>query len=129
MNIELRVDHLLKIRYQIIEGQLNLNDLISYLDKMNDEHKQDFDMNVCWNLENAEISNVDISDIEKLVSKVIKDWKSDNTKKLAIVVSSKLKFGMTRIYQTLLDIENVSTVKIFNDAKEAVEWLTRSELT
>ena len=126
MEIEVRIDKQLNIRFQIIKGVADLDKIISYLDKMNLDDKQNFDMNVCWNLEDADLTRVEISDIQKLVLKVSNDWLRNDTKKLAIIVSNKFRFGMTRIYQTLLGVENVSSVKIFYDVDDAIEWLTKS---
>lgn len=126
MNIEIKINNCLNIRYQILNGTLNVEEIVLYLDRLVQEQKQEFDMNVCWDLSGADLSDVHIPELKKLVRKITEEWRSKNSKKMAIVVSDKLKFGLARIYQSLLDFEEISSVQIFYTSSDALDWLTAS---
>ena len=54
---------------------------------------------------------------------VVKKWGTGGKSKAALVVSPDLEFGMSRMYQMMMEGATSSKVEIFKDTNEAQEWI------
>lgn len=73
-------------------------------------------------LEEVDVSTDDLRSVAKLAARMDID---QGQSRFAIVVSGTLTFGLSRMYQILRDVEDISTrdVKVFQALDDAVAWL------
>jgi len=79
---------------------------------------------VLWDLTRAKNPSWSDADIKNVAWKVKQYSHLRKGGKTAYVVTGDLDFGISRMYQTYADIENVEfEIKIFRDIKKARKWL------
>ena len=84
-----------------------------------------------WDTRHAELNNLKSSDMENItavISRYAHRFEERKAGKTAVVASSDLQFGLSRILGTFYEIENFPTqLKIFRHMDEAMGWLDQNE--
>ena len=107
-----------------VEGVFVHHDFIQAMAEITSSEEYSPDVNTIWDVRKLDFGHVD-EDLERLVISIRKtiDEKRGNTK-LAFVVADDLSFGMTRMYQTLSEMSELSQeMKIFRKAEDARNWV------
>jgi hypothetical protein len=123
MLIECRYDKENNIRYQVVTGDLVVRELIEQLRELYASDESPVQANVVWDLSGADAFPVTREQVRRLASYVMRAWGGSTDYRAAFIVGSDLTFGMTRMFEQLLDLFDDDNVKIFKSIDEAEVWI------
>jgi hypothetical protein len=89
-----------------------------------DDKNFDPDLNSVWNLVDVEgIEKISNDQMQKIVAYV--SWKREKygSMKTAIVVSSRIHYGIARMYEQSLEAASKSEIIVFRDLDSALQWI------
>jgi len=109
-------------RHKVI-GKLSKNKLLESLGKLYTAPDFQPDMDVLWDLREADLSVFSTVDIELVRDFVGARWGTGGSSRAALVVSRDVDFGLSRMFEMLLESHTTSKVQVFRDMDEALEWL------
>ena len=107
----------------IITGLIAAADLIGFFETLYRTPDFDLGMRALWDLREADFSALLPSDIRSIMDCVGKRWGKDGSGRAAIVTSRDLDYGMSRMFQIMLEGETTSKVSVFKDISDAQVWL------
>ena len=116
------IDEEKNIRWHIVRGVIEVPKLAESLKGLYDSSDSYSQMNVFWDLQEADFSSVSSEDVQSLMGFVVKHWGRGGKSKAAIVVSRDLDYGMSRMYQLLMEGTTTNKIAIFKDKNEALVW-------
>ncbi|MCJ7538520.1 MAG: hypothetical protein MUO88_02535 [Desulfobacterales bacterium] len=129
MPITSKVDKRRNLTTYALTGELTLDDIQSTLKAFWEAHE--LTLNTLWDARNAKLTNLESSDMERitaLIGQYTHRFEERKGGKSAVVASSDLQYGLSRILGTLYEVEDFPTqLKIFRIKDEAVEWLDQDE--
>jgi len=129
MPITSQVDKTKNLTIYTLTGELTLDDIQSTLKAFWEAHE--LTLNTLWDARNAKLTNLESSDMERitaLIGQYTHRFEERKGGKSAVVASSDLQYGLSRILGTLYEVEDFPTqLKIFRIKDEAVEWLDQDE--
>lgn len=111
-------------RLHKVTGNLNLEELSGTLKEIYGADNFDPDQDVLWDVLNANLSAFSVDDIRQVTQLVKDNWGTSEKSRAALVVARDLDFGLTRMYQQLLEGQSLGEVRIFRNIDEAIEWLS-----
>lgn len=123
MEISTEINKKKNIRVHTVRGIIDINDLAGQLKEIYSSSCFDPDMNVFWDLQKADFSNVSSEDTMSFMEFVSKHWGTGGKSKAALVVSRDLEFGMSRMYQIMMEGATSSKIAVFRDTDKAKEWI------
>ncbi|UCF05396.1 MAG: hypothetical protein JSV33_16045 [bacterium] len=126
MGVTTDIDIESKIRMHKVTGALQRDELIAVLDKVYKTPGYDPDMDVVWDLREADLTSFSSEDIQAVRNFVGRKWGTGGKSRAALVVSRDVEFGLTRMYEVYLESDTKSQVHVFRDMDKAMEWI-RSE--
>lgn len=112
-----------KTRWHAVTGTINIDDLIKHLQALYQSPDFDSDMNAVWDIRAANSSLVTKEDVNVLINFVVKQWGQNAKNKMALVAERDLEYGMSRMYQIMLEDKTTSKVAIFKDIQAAEDWI------
>jgi hypothetical protein len=124
MAITTRIDKESNLRLHTVKGTLTLKELLEKLKEVYSEPDYRPEMDVIWDLREADLSPFSTSDIRKVGDYVSGHWGAESGSKAALVVSRDLDFGLSRMYEFFLESRTSSEVQVFRDYDEAMDWIT-----
>ena len=129
MPITSHVDKTKNLVIYSLTGELTLGDIQSKIKSFWEAH--DLTLNSLWDVRQAKLTNLKSSDIESitaLIGQYTHRFEGRKGGKSAVVASSDLQYGLSRILGALYEIENFPTqLKIFRIMDEAIQWLDQDE--
>jgi hypothetical protein len=125
MTIEVEIDKKANLRKHKVTGILTLDALQNKLREIYEEPDYNPDMDVLWDLREADLSSFEADDVDKLSDMVSKFWGTEGKSRAALVVSKDLDYGLSRMYEMLLENRISSIVRIFREIDAALEWIER----
>ena len=111
------------IRWHVVKGVIDIAELTKYLQEIYASPDFDSDMNVFWNLYEADFSNVDAEQIFHFKDFVGKHWGKEGKSKAALVVPDAVGYGKSRIYEIMMESKFPSNIEVFKDIDTAREWI------
>jgi hypothetical protein len=111
------------IRWHTVVGVIDIAELSEYLQKIYTSPGFDSNMNVFWNLYDADFSNVNAEDIFHFKDFVGKNWGKEGHSKAALVVNDAVGYGKTRIYEIMMESNFPNNIEVFKDIETAKEWI------
>ena len=111
------------IRLHVVTGQVEAKDFLTELGNVYSSKDVPVHANVFWDLTEADVSKITRDEIRQLATFVKSAWKTQPGLKAAFVVDSELAFGMTRMYEQLLNLFDQDNIKIFKSSDEAWDWM------
>jgi hypothetical protein len=114
-----------KFRIHTFTGDFDFDALFEALVGIYDDKNFDPNLNSVWNLTDVEgIERTATDQIQKIVAYV--SWKRAKygSMKTAIVVSSKIHYGIARMYEQSLEAASKSEIMVFRDLDSALQWIT-----
>ena len=111
------------IRLHIVEGKIIFKELAESLTNMYEDPNFDKSLNALWDLRGTDVSAFTADHVRQIADLVAREWGRNEKFKTALVVSDDFSYGMTRMYELLLDSKMSSKIKIFRNMKTAREWL------
>ncbi len=85
------------------------------------------DMDVLWDLREADFSSISTPDVKSIRNLVKNHWGIAGKSKGALVVSGDHEFGLSRMFGSLLEAASSSEVRVFRDMAKAKEWFLARE--
>jgi len=125
MPILLTVDTEAGLRTHTVSGKLSLEELRKTLSEVYNSKDFDPDMNVIWDLVDADTSSFTTQDIETLIRFVSDKWGTAGTSRAALVVSKDVTFGQSRMYEMLSHRKTKSSIMVFRNKDEALNWINK----
>ena len=113
----------LKLRSHIIKGIIDISKLSLYLKQLYSESNFNLEFNVFWDLREADFSKVSSEEVRSLMNYVSNTWGKSGKNKAALIVSQDLGFGLSRMYQMLMESSSSSRIAIFKEIDEAKNWI------
>ena len=123
MNISTKINAEKKLRIHVVEGSININELAKFLKNLYNSDEISPSLNVFWDLRKADFSKVSSSQIRNFTEFIGKNWGIGGKNKAALIVSKDLDYGLSRMYQMLMDNVSQSKISIFKDMDEAEKWI------
>ena len=124
MKLETKINKKSKFRIHIFTGDFDFDALFEALVSVYDDPDFDPDLNSVWNLIYVEgIEKTTTDQIQKIVAYV--SWKREKygRMKTAIVVSSRIHYGIARMYEQSLEAASKSEIMVYRDLESALQWI------
>ena len=121
MPVTMRVDKEAGIVYTTVEGIYTTNDLLAEFDKLFDNLDFRPGMNGIADLRQAK-TYPPASEVMRIARYLIEHQGKIGKSRTAVLVSSDVSFGTTRMFQSYADDSLIQT-KIFQDMGQARRWL------
>jgi hypothetical protein len=105
---------------------IDISELTECLKEIYNSSDFDPEMNIFWDLQKADFSCISTEDVQSFMNYVSRQWGTGGKSKAALIVSSDLGYGMSRMYQSLMDGSNSNEIAILKDIKdinEANKWI------
>ena len=113
-----------KFRVHSLTGHFDFDILFNELKNVYDDPNFDPDLNSVWDFSDvSDLEKVTPDQIQKIVSFV--SWKRSRYKgmRTALVVSSKVHYGIARIYELSLESATKNNVMVFKNLDQAIDWI------
>lgn len=123
MKITTNINKEADLRTHKVTGTLSLNELLAKLDEIYSIPDFEPDMNVLWDLKDADLASFSTDDIHKVRDFVGHKWGTGGTSRAALVVSRDIDFGLSRMYEVSLESITTSKLQVFRDMDKALAWL------
>jgi len=111
------------LRTHTVSGVLAVDQLLKHLRGIYASPDFQSDMDVLWDLRDADFSAISSADVESVRDLVKDHWGLSGKSKAALIVSGDQDFGMSRMYEILMDQVTENKVMVFRDRKEAYKWI------
>ena len=129
MPITSQVDKTKNLVIYTLTGELTLDDIQSTIKSFWEAHE--LTLNALWDARRAKLTNLESSDMESitaLIGQYTHRFEERKGGKSAVVASSDLQYGLSRILGTLYEIKDFPTkLQTFRQMDEAMEWLDQDE--
>lgn len=129
MPITLKVDKAKSLTIFVMTGEPNLDEIHNAIRSFWEAHE--LTVSALWDVRQAQLNNLKSSDVEKIaaiIGQYAHRFEERKAGKTAVVASSDLQYGLSRILGTFYEIEDFPTqLKIFRIMDEAFEWLDQDE--
>ena len=110
--------------FNSVEDDDTLEDIIDYIDHHVDAWGN---RHILWDMTLFNFQSLDQHSIRSFKLSVEKISRKRTGLKTAILVNSDLGFGMTRMYETLVEEKNKEKSHIFKSKDQAFKWLSDNE--
>jgi hypothetical protein len=124
LKLDTKINEKSKYRIHLLTGEFNFDDLFEYLVRVYDDKDFNPNLNSVWNLiDVADIEKISTDQIQKIVAYV--SWKREKygSMKTALVVSSRIHYGIARMYEQSLEATSKSEIMVFRDLESALDWI------
>lgn len=129
MPITSQVDKTKNMVIYTLTGELTLDEIQSTIQSFWEAHE--LTLNALWDARSAKLTNLKSSDMESLTALIGQyrhRFKERKGGKSAVVASSDLQYGLSRIVGAFYEIENFPTqLRTFRQMDEAIQWLDQDE--
>jgi len=129
MPITSEVDKTKNLTIFTLTGEMTLDEIQKAIKSFWEAH--DLRLNALWDVQQAKLNNLKSSDmvsLTALIGQYTHRFEERKGGKTAVVASSDLQYGFSRILGSLYEIEDFPTkLKIFRIMDEAFEWLDQDE--
>jgi hypothetical protein len=122
MEIKTNVDEVQNYREHKVFGAITKESLFSYLGELYSSSEFNPNMNILWDLRDADLSSFSLPEVVSVRNYVEDSLKQPKALKASLVVSSQLNFTLARMCETLLKGSAVK-VKSFFDIDDAKRWI------
>ena len=129
MPITSQVDKSKNLTIYTLTGELTIDEIHEALKSFWEAHE--LTLNLLWDARSAIVTNLKSSDIESIatfISQYRDRFEERKDGKAAIVASTDLQYGLSRIVEALYEIEDFPTnLQAFRTIEEAIQWLGQDE--
>jgi len=129
MPITSEVDKTKSLTIFTLTGEMTLDEIQKAIKSFWEAH--DLRLNALWDVQQAKLNNLKSSDmvsLTALIGQYTHRFEERKGGKTAVVASSDLQYGFSRILGSLYEIEDFPTkLKIFRIMDEALEWFDQDE--
>ena len=129
MPITSQVDKTKNLTIYTLTGELTLDEILNALKSFWEAHT--LTLNLLWDARSAKLSQLkseEMAEITGFIGQYLHRFEERKGGKAAIVASSNLQYGLSRILGTFYEMEGFPTqLKIFRIMDEAIKWLDQDE--
>ena len=125
MSTDIHYDREKNILHIVVHDVITVDEFGDILEKITRAEEYAPDVPALWDLSAVDASKADTSIIEKLIT-VRERYPERGKTKLAMVASSALAFGLSRMYEAL-SADLPQTIGVFRDRVEAEQWLQKED--
>ena len=129
MPITSQIDQTKNLTIYTLTGELTVDDIQSAIKSFYEAHK--LTLKGLWDARSAKLTDLKSSDMESIavfIGRFRDRFEERKGGKSAVVASSDLQYGLSRILGTFYEIEESPIqLKIFRVMDEAMEWLDQDE--
>jgi hypothetical protein len=129
VEISIQIDNRKNIRWHVVKGVIDVRDLAEYLKGIYASSDTNSEMNSFWDLQNADFSSVTSDDVRVFMGYVGNIWGKGGNSKAALVVSNDLDFGLSRMFQIMMEGATSSAIEVFKDIDAAKQWIEADRQT
>ena len=125
MKLDTKINEKFKYRIHRLTGEFIFDDLFEYLVNVYDDKNFDPNLNSVWNLTDVGgLEKISTDQIQKIVAYV--RWKREKygSMKTALVVSSRINYGIARMIEQSLEAASKSEIMVFRDLESALDWIS-----
>jgi hypothetical protein len=125
MILETEINEEAGFRIHTLTGDFEFEAVFEALVGVYDDKDFDPDLNSVWDLIDVKgIEKTGADQIQKIVAYV--SWKREKygTMKTALVVSSRIHYGIARMYEQSLEAASKSEIMVFRDLESAIQWIS-----
>jgi len=122
----MHIDSSTGLRIHTATGELTAADFRAALEAVYESPDFEPGKHGLWDLRAAK-GAISSEEIDQLASFVGSRWGHLGARKIALVVSRDLDFGLARMYEQLLEIQSSIAVMVFRDIEEAKGWLLEAD--
>jgi len=122
MPITTRIDPKTGLRRHKVDGTFTLGVIRTVLQAIYSRPDFRADADVLWDFRDA-TPDFSADEVQQLADYVAKHWGPEGKSKAAFVVTSDLQFGMTRMYEMLLNSQSKNSLMVFRKIEDAERWL------
>lgn len=123
MEITTEINKEKNIRRHIVKGTIDRSEFIQSLKEIYNSSDFDPKMNALWDLQEADFSDVFSEDITAFIDSFDRKWGCGEEIKIALVVSSDLSYGMSRMFEIMRGNLTSNEIVVFRDINKAKEWI------
>ena len=129
MPITSQVDKSKNLTIYTLTGELTIDEIHEAVKSFWEAHE--LTLNALWDARRAKLTNLESSDMESItafIGQYTHRFEERKGGKSAVVASSDLQYGLSRILGTLYEIKDFPTkLQTFRQMDEAMEWLDQDE--
>ena len=129
MPITSQIDKTKNLTIYTLTGELTVDDIRSAISSFWEAHE--VTLKGLWDARSAKLTNLKSEDMERiaaLIGQYSHRFEERKGGKSAVVASSDLQYGLSRILETFFEIEGFPTqLRIFRIMDEAIKWLDQDE--
>lgn len=103
-----------------LEGRLTVRTIVAAVGSLAHRPR----MHRLWDIRNADLSTLDFGAVWGMAEAMASLPPVHPDARIAIVAASDVQFGMSRMYEVLIEGRSPGTHRIFRDIEEAEAWLT-----
>ncbi len=123
MNISTEITRHKNLRSHIVTGVITASVLKKYLAHIYSSSDQHAEMDVFWDLTEADFSAISTNEVRDFVEYVSNQWGKKRKSKAALVVSGDLDYGLSRMFQIMIEGTTSNKVSVFKGRHEAKRWI------
>jgi len=121
-NIKVHQDSERELTVFTAEGMIRADDVATAIETF---YRNAVTLNVLWDISGADVSRIEASDIEKIVHLSVAHGETRVGGKTAVVATEDLTFGLSRVYETLKEAEQLPfQTSVFRSLDDAYAWLS-----
>lgn len=124
VDIETMIDGEANLRIHTVRGKLVFDLLMKKLGEIYSLPGFKADMHALWDLREADLSAFTTAEVHRVKDYVKKRWGKKGVSRAALVVEGDMDYGLSRMYEMLMESETSSEVRVFRDFDEALQWVT-----
>ena len=128
MPITSKVDKIINLTLFTLTGELTIDEILGALKSF--WEARELTLNTIWDARNAIVTNIKSSEIETIagfIGQYRNRFEERKNGKAAIVATTDLQYGLSRILETLYERENAPIkLRPFRTMEKAIQWLGQS---
>ena len=127
MELTTKIDKLKNLRIHEVKGVVTRDALLQKLAEIYSIPDLTKDINVLWDLREADLSNIHGRDVREIKEFVKTRWAPGGKSRAAFIVMDDLCYGYSRMYQMNLEVETRNEIKVFRDYHEGMKWIVEGK--
>ena len=127
MRIVTRIDRKANLRTHTVRGIIDVPELRKTLAAFYRSSGYEPGMNSLWDLRDADFSSVMPAEVQSVMDTVRGNWGKGERGRAALLVTRDLDYGLSRMYELLMDGRTSGEIMVFRKKEEAAAWLEAEE--
>ena len=122
MSVGIKYDQSRKLLNISLSGTPDFDDISSALEIITNSGEYPPDTKAVWDIRKADFLHANFTFVSELV-KIRSRFKKRSNCRSALIVSSNVQYGLSRMFETLSEGKIPHQLKVFRDYEEGEKWL------